>query len=67
MSMQDWIDKLHGFLSLNDREILIHAGEISHELALQKAETQYDIFHKQRIRESDARDDDFENAIRDIT
>lgn len=66
MSMQDWIDKLHGFLSLNDREILIHAGKISHELALQKAETQYDLFHKQRIRESDEKDDDFEKAIRDL-
>ena len=66
MSMQDWIGKLHGFLSLNDRDILIHAGKISHELALQKAETQYDLFHKKRIRESDEKDDDFEKAIKDI-
>ena len=66
ISMQDWLDKLHGFLSLNDRDILIHAGKISHELALQKAETQYDLFHKQRIRESDEKDDDFEKAIKSL-
>ena len=33
MYMNDWIEKLHGFLSLNDREILNHAGKISHQLA----------------------------------
>ena len=44
MSMQDWIDKLHGFLTLNEREILMHAGKISHELAKQYAENEYEIF-----------------------
>ncbi|MDD4973721.1 MAG: RhuM family protein [Bacteriovorax sp.] len=29
MSMNDWITKLEGFLSLNDRDILNHAGKIS--------------------------------------
>ena len=38
MTMQDWIDKLHGFLTLNDRTILMDAGKISHELAKQYAE-----------------------------
>ncbi len=32
MYMKDWIDKLNGLLSLNDREILHNAGTISHEL-----------------------------------
>lgn len=30
MSMNDWITKLHGFLTINDRDILVHAGKISH-------------------------------------
>ena len=38
MYMNDWIEKLHGFLSLNDREILKDAGRISHELAVSFAE-----------------------------
>lgn len=33
MTMQDWIIKLDGFLGLNDREILHHAGKVSHQLA----------------------------------
>jgi hypothetical protein len=33
MRMNDWIKKLNGFLSLNDRKILEHAGKISHETA----------------------------------
>jgi hypothetical protein len=34
MSMKDWIAKLHGFLAINDRNILTHAGMISHEIAM---------------------------------
>ena len=45
MYMKDWIDKLHGFLSLNDREILTHAGKISHLLAIDIAEKEYDKYH----------------------
>lgn len=37
MYMKDWIEKLHGFLKLNDRKILEHAGKISHQLAIEKA------------------------------
>jgi hypothetical protein len=44
MTMQDWIDKLHGFLTLNGRDILQNAGKISHELAVEHAESEYDIF-----------------------
>ena len=32
MTMKDWILKLHGFLTINDRNILQDAGRISHEL-----------------------------------
>lgn len=49
MSMADWLKKLDGFLTLNDREILIHAGKISHEMAKLHAEQQYDHFHQQRL------------------
>ncbi len=32
-TMQDWIEKLHGFLRLNDRSILTDAGRVSHDMA----------------------------------
>ena len=34
MYMADWIAKLDGFLSLNDRNVLDHAGRISHQMAI---------------------------------
>ncbi|MDR1517124.1 MAG: virulence RhuM family protein [Dysgonamonadaceae bacterium] len=37
-------EKLHGFLTLNERTILMDAGKISHELAKQHAEKEYEIF-----------------------
>jgi hypothetical protein len=66
MHMRDWIAKLDGFLGLNDRDILTHAGKISHELAAKHAETQYDAFHQQRLQEDATRLDDFERTIRHL-
>jgi len=37
MYMKDWIDCLDSILQLNGRELLTHAGKISHEVALQKS------------------------------
>jgi len=66
MYMKDWIDKLHGFLSLNDRDILKNAGKISHELAISKAESEYDKFEKNRIIESDMQENEFEIVIKNL-
>jgi len=44
MTMQDWVKKLHGFLTLNDREILKDVGKISAKLAKEHAEKEYEIF-----------------------
>ncbi len=49
MSMNDWINKLDGFLTLNDRDILGHAGKVSHQMAKQLAEQEYEQFHHQRL------------------
>jgi len=37
MYMKDWIERLDIILKLNDRELLTHAGKISHEMALKKS------------------------------
>jgi hypothetical protein len=44
MTMQDWITKLEGFLTLNDREILQGAGTVSAQLAKSQAEEEFDKF-----------------------
>ena len=49
MTMDDWLGKLHGFLQLNEREILDHAGKISRELAKERAESEYAEFNEKRI------------------
>jgi hypothetical protein len=45
MYMRDWITKLDDFLRLSERDILTHAGKITHEAALTKAEAEYEKFH----------------------
>jgi hypothetical protein len=64
MNMKDWIKKLDGFLSLNEREILTHAGAISHELAVEHAERQYDRYYQKKIKVQDALDSDFDKTIK---
>lgn len=44
MYMKDWINKLHGFLTLNEREILDHKGSISHSVAEQHALKEFEKF-----------------------
>jgi hypothetical protein len=66
MYMKDWIEKLHGFLSLNDREILKDAGRVSHELAMQFAENEYEKYRLITISEKDKELDDFEKSIKKI-
>ncbi len=66
MYMKDWITKLNGFLTLNDREILEHAGRISHELAKEKAETEYQIYHTKQLDNKKLFDSDFERTIKKI-
>lgn len=66
MSMVDWIKKLDGFLTLNDREILNHAGKVSHQVAKQIAEQAYDELNQIRIKQNDKQDGDFELSIKEI-
>ena len=64
MYMKDWIEKLNVFLTLNDREILNNAGSISHTLAKENAEREYEKFkdsEQKMISEAD-----FEKAIKKI-
>ena len=44
MTMESWISKLEGFLTLNDREILQDSGNVSAELAKSQSEQEFDKF-----------------------
>ena len=41
MYMKDWIARLDSILQLNGRELLTHAGSISHEMAVAKSEAEF--------------------------
>ena len=64
MSMNDWITKLHGFLTINDRDILNHAGKISHDMAKTFAEAEYEQFNTARIAHTDKLESDFDRAVK---
>ena len=44
MYMTDWIQRLDAVLQLNSRELLHHAGKISHDMALQKSNEEYEKY-----------------------
>jgi hypothetical protein len=51
MTMADWIERLHQFLTMTGRDLLTHAGKISHEEALQKAYQEYEKFRTRQLAE----------------
>lgn len=55
MSMQDWANRLDGFLEFNGNEILTDAGKISHEQAKLHALTEFEKYRiiQDRLFESD--------------
>jgi hypothetical protein len=44
MSMADWVEKLDAFLKFNEYGVLKNAGKVSHEVAKELAEQQYESF-----------------------
>lgn len=44
MYMKDWIQRLDTILQLNERELLIHAGKISHEMAMKKSGEEFEKY-----------------------
>jgi len=63
MTMQDWITKLEGFLTLNDRNILQDAGKISAQLAKSHAENE---FHKFHVLEDASYESDFDRMVKHL-
>ena len=61
MYMHDWIQRLDIILQLNGRELLTHAGKISHEMAVTKSSNEFEkykavqkqIEHEQSLNEID--------------
>jgi hypothetical protein len=66
MYMRDWIAKLDDFLKLSEREILTHAGRMSHEIAAAKAEAEYEKYHQHQLSQPSEVEKHFEVAVEKI-
>jgi len=66
MTMADWIGKLDDFLRLSDRDILTHAGRISHEEALGKAEIELEKYRQAQATLPQPVDQHFEQTLDEL-
>lgn len=48
MYMRDWLQKLRLILTMNNKNILEHAGTISHQLAVEKANQEYSLYKEEQ-------------------
>lgn len=60
MYMKDWKERLDSILQLNGRELLTHAGTISHQMAIEKSTLEYDKFQKK------LKNIEIENSLKEI-
>ena len=66
MYMRDWLARLDDFLRLGGRDILQHAGKISHEQAVQKAELEFEKFHRPQLSLPSQVEQDFDAAVKEL-
>ena len=60
MLMKEWIAAIDRFLNFNEQQILQEAGQISHKMAIAKADHEYEIF---RVRQDRDYISDFDKAM----
>jgi len=61
MKMTDWVKKLDAFLKFNEYEILNNAGTVSHEVAKELAEHEYEKF---RVIQDKSFESDFDRQVK---
>ena len=67
MYMKDWMMRLDSILQLNGRDLLAHAGKISHEVAVEKSEIEFGKYHEtQKAIEKEQSMKELENDIKKL-
>lgn len=51
MTQRDWIEKLHAFLTINDRDILENKGNISMDIAKEQAYSEYEKYSDMQMKD----------------
>ena len=64
MKMTDWVQKLDAFLKFNEYPVLNNAGTVSHEVAIQQAQEEYNKFRVTQDRDYES---DFEREAKKLT
>lgn len=66
MYMRDWIANLDNFLKFSGRELLDHAGTVSHEHAIEKARTEYEKFRREHLNDPAPVEVHFLEAVKEL-
>jgi hypothetical protein len=66
MTMRDWITKLDEFLKISGRKLLDHAGKISHDAAVKKAELEFSKFRALEDAKPSPVENDFEATVKKL-
>ncbi|TEB08511.1 hypothetical protein Psch_02075 [Pelotomaculum schinkii] len=66
MHMRDWIAKLDDFLRISERDILTHAGQISHKAAVAKARAEYENYRALQANKPSPVESHFKKAIEEM-
>jgi hypothetical protein len=66
MYMRDWIAKLDDFLKLSGQELLTHAGTVSHEQAVKRAQIEYEKHRALQINQPTPVEKHFEQAVKQL-
>ena len=66
MYMKKWIAKLDEFLRISDRDILTHAGGVSHEEAAEKARAEYEKYRVLHAGEPSPVEQHFVKAVNEV-
>ena len=66
MHMADWIAKLDDFLRLGERDILERAGKVAHDVAVARAESEYERFSAHRATLPSTVEQDFDESVQAV-
>ncbi len=67
MHMDEWVERLDAFLQFNERNVLTHAGAVSHQLAEEHAHAQFEQYDAERRRLAAAQpSSDFDRAVEEV-
>ena len=68
MYMRDWVSRLDIIVQLNGKELLIHAGKISHQMAIEKSSEEFEKYKEtQKQIEKETSIKELEEDLRELS